>query len=307
MAANNFLKNNKQSPGARGWQSWMTGTPEVIELVGGLLVDCPLKLAMPHRTIIVRDETGAELDIKPTRDNSRMARQLDTINAALIGTDVRSHDGRNLASPVARIFNQTQSRGGRCYGQGANWQNERKEDRSRIAIDGEGVVELDFSSLHPAMLYAETSAPLPHDCYDIRSWPRGLVKRAMLTTINAPTIYKARWSIANCPDMLAYQPGIGPAAEQDRLRLASALMDDIKRVHAPIAHLFHCDAGARLMRKDSDMAVAVMLDLERQGIVALPVHDSFLVQRSKRDELEAAMMAAAHRYGLANIRIKQSA
>ncbi len=32
-----------------------------------------------------------------------------------------------------------------------------------------------------------------------------------------------------------------------------------------------------------------------KGIVVLPVHDSFLVPASKRDDLEAAMIEAAHR------------
>ena len=49
------------------------------------------------------------------------------------------------------------------------------------------------------------------------------------------------------------------------------------------------------MRIDSDMAEAVMtLLILRKGIVTLPVHDSFLVPASKRDELEAAVMQAAY-------------
>ena len=51
-----------------------------------------------------------------------------------------------------------------------------------------------------------------------------------------------------------------------------------------------------LMRIDSAIVEAVMkyLMLEK-GIVVLPVHDSFLVPASKRDDLEAAMIEAAHR------------
>jgi hypothetical protein len=57
---------------------------------------------------------------------------------------------------------------------------------------------------------------------------------------------------------------------QEALRAASKLIADIKRVHAPIAHLFHKGMGLELQRRDSDMAVKVMLILRQAGIAVLP-------------------------------------
>ena len=51
----------------------------------------------------------------------------------------------------------------------------------------------------------------------------------------------------------------------------------MKAKHADIAHAFGSDAGARLMRKDSDLAEQVVLDMIRQGVVPLSVHDSYIV------------------------------
>ncbi|EYD70513.1 hypothetical protein Lokhon_03146 [Limimaricola hongkongensis DSM 17492] len=50
------------------------------------------------------------------------------------------------------------------------------------------------------------------------------------------------------------------------------------------------------MRDDSDMAEIVMTEMTlRKGIIALPIHDSFLVPVSKRADLEEAMIDAAHK------------
>jgi len=46
------------------------------------------------------------------------------------------------------------------------------------------------------------------------------------------------------------------------------------------------------MRQDSDMANQIMLGLARRGIVALPVHDSFLVKARHADQLREAMVSA---------------
>lgn len=103
--------------------------------------------------------------------------------------------------------------------------------------------------------------------------------------------------------MAAYaEPG-----STDALRKARSLIEAIKSRHARIAHTFHSDAGARLMRIDSDMAEAVLVRLIiGQGIETLPVHDSFIVQASKRDLLEAAMVAAAWDVAKATVEIRIS-
>jgi hypothetical protein len=186
------------------------------------------------------------------------------------------------------------SRNGRIYAMGASWQNMKAEARRSLTIGGEKVVELDYRNLHPAILYAEAGAPLPADCYTIDGWPRKLVKVAVLTLINASTIHKARHSIAHSAPMaeLVEQGG------QEALRRADALIRDIKRAHHPIAGAFHSDAGARLMLVDAEMAVTVMHLMLAQGVVVLPVHDSFLVPASQADRLEDAMLEAAHEVGL---------
>ena len=51
------------------------------------------------------------------------------------------------------------------------------------------------------------------------------------------------------------------------------------------------------MTIDAAIAETVMLTMLVRGIVVLPLHDSFLVPASKRDELEDEMLEAAHKAG----------
>lgn len=182
---------------------------------------------------------------------------------------------------------------------GPSWQNMKAEERGRITIDGERVAEIDYRSLHPAILYAVAGAPMPSDCYALDGWPRPLVKVATLILINASTEARARKAIANQQPMEA----LAPLGTQEAFRKADALIQAIKMLHRPIASAFHSDAGAWLMAIDSDIAATVMSILLAQGIVVLPVHDSFLVQASKAPQLEAAMMEAAHRAGLYTLQV----
>lgn len=284
-----LVEHAKCPPGCRGWQSAIRATPELRGIHAGIIGGERLVLAKPAEVILLRDDKGKLLDYRETRDLDRMRRRIERFNEAIMGGDLDT----SIAAPLARIFNKDMTRGGRFYAMGASWQNVKAEARKSLTIGGEPVVELDYHTLHPAILYAEAGKPMPTDCYALDGWPRKLVKVAMLTLINAPTIHQARHSIAHNDRMADLaEPG-----SQEALAKADQLIKDIKRLHRPIAHAFHSDAGARLMNIDAALAEAVMNIMLAQGTVVLPVHDSFLVPTSKRDDLEAAMLDAAHRAG----------
>lgn len=294
-----WIEHARQAPGGRQWQSAMRGAPSLLLEIGNLLTTRPdLPLLLPNANICLRDADGKPLDLPRNRVVSRMSRTVASINEALLSTNVRTENGGRLSSPVVRIFNQDFLRGGRFYASGTSWQNIDKEQRKRVTIDNEEVAELDFAALHPAILYAEADAPLPEDCYSIGNWSRVLAKLAVLVLINAPSLASARLAIAHRPEMLETVED-----HQMALRTASRLIDDVRNFHRPIAHAFHSDAGARLMRKDSEIAKDVMITLLAQGIVALPVHDSFLVPASKVEMLEVAMLEAANKAGLRHARV----
>jgi hypothetical protein len=118
------------------------------------------------------------------------------------------------------------------------------------------------------------------DPYDLADWPRKQVKIAMLIAINAPTEIGAIRAIA------LHVFGAPYKAETAKAR---ALLRAIKAKHVDIAHAFGSDAGARLMRKDSDITEQIMLDMIQQGVVPLSIHDSYIVSADQAGKLEEAM------------------
>ncbi|MCA1777580.1 MAG: hypothetical protein LC676_18810 [Loktanella sp.] len=289
LAELGLIEHHKCHPGFRGWQSAIRATDELRGICNAIVGGHRLTLAKPAEVVLLRSEKGQLIDYNETRDIDRMRRKIERFNEAIMGGDI-DHE---IVAPLARIFNKDLTRGGRFYAMGASWQNVKAEARKSLTIGGESVVELDYCTMHPAILYAEAGANMPSDCYEISGWPRKLVKVAMLTLINAPTKQKARLSIAH-NELMADRAELG---SQEAMRLASELIDDIKRLHKPIAKSFHSDAGARLMGIDATMAETVMSIMLAQGIVVLPVHDSFLVPASQAEKLEDAMLQAAHKAG----------
>jgi hypothetical protein len=270
-------------PGRRGFQSTLEALPETLAFVRSVIRNSGgLTPLPPLQEIILRDERKAHKAFPRDAGLSRMCKAVQKINEGLISARI---DGAPVGL-MMRIFNENLSRGGRFYSAGGGWQSMKQDMRSQIQIGGEPVVEIDYKAIHPAMLYAGVGASMPRDCYDLAPWPRSLVKKALLVMLNARNEGQARAAILHSKEMEEIE---------DRPASVRKLMADIKRFHAPIASYFHSDAGAWLMRKDSDLAQMVMLSMLNKGVVILPVHDSFLVPASKADELEKVMLEESER------------
>lgn len=295
----------RQGPGGLGWQSAFSAKPHLVATVQRLIFGGPrLRLVSPTRLTLLRDANGIPMTFQETRKIQRQERRTSTFNEVITKADIRlageTDNALTLGGHMVRIFNEDFKRGGRFYAAGRNWQNCPSEDRTRLQIDGERIVELDYSAFHPSLLYAEIGAAPPADCYDIDGWSRDLVKVAVLVMINAATWREAVGAIAASEEMKVCEK-VGPEARAE----AARLIRDIKRAHKPIADLFNTSAGLRLMRTDADLAEAIMKEMiVDRGIVTLPVHDSFIVPASKQADLEAAMEAAPGRFGLPRLRFK---
>lgn len=60
------------------------------------------------------------------------------------------------AQQYKRVYSDSLSYGGRFYNVAGGVQTMKQEDRKRLMINGEKVVELDFKALHPSILYEKT-------------------------------------------------------------------------------------------------------------------------------------------------------
>jgi hypothetical protein len=191
---------------------------------------------------------------------------------------------------LRRIFSKGRiDRGGRLFG--GWWQTIPKDYRRYVSINGRPTVEVDFSEMHPSMLYILDGQGAPQNIYDL-----GIIY----------------------PNEVPYDPNVQPHKARRKVikRFLNALINDEREQHKlsktgsrqlklshqqlkellltkhpVIAKAIGTDTGSYLQYLDSRIACGVMLRLMDQGIVALPVHDSFLVQREFESELITAMQA----------------
>ena len=177
-----------------------------------------------------------------------------------------------------RSFLNTEfNRGGRFYG--GWWQIIPKLFRSHILIDDKKTVELDYSGLHPAFLYAQEQHQVPDDPYDVGLSldHRDIVKRAFNAMLNAEK------ELERAPQKLKIsQTGITWKELSNRLL----------ELHRPVQHHFYTGVGTYLQFRDSQIAERIMLRFikEKSGAVVLPVHDSFIVHHGYETELQEMMI-----------------
>jgi hypothetical protein len=174
-----------------------------------------------------------------------------------------------------KFTNGTFDYGGRMYG--GWWINTPKVLRGKIRINGEPTVELDFAGCAIRMLYHERGLDCPGDPYWLApiaqfEKEKGLkaghfrnnIKLMTQALINAS--HGSKLEMIPLPEPMSFIKNFG--------RIEVRRM--IEQKHALIADAYFSNAAGRLQRKDSDIALSVITDLKRIGVVALPIHDSFI-------------------------------
>jgi hypothetical protein len=77
---------------------------------------------------------------------------------------------------------------------------------------------------------------------------------------------------------------------------AKKIGEAVTQAHPDIAHLFGQGTGLHLMFIESEIIVRTLLSLKKEGVVALPVHDSVVVGRSHERRAHDAMHDASEAY-----------
>jgi hypothetical protein len=295
-----------------GWNTKVRGTDKLITLLTGTYC-----LKLPHVEIapekpglILKNSDNKEIPFKPTAITCKYEDNLAIINRRLsrswIDLNILDSEWETLKDRIAktkkpddvkvldltrrrlyRVFNNSSfEAGGRFYG--GWWQRLPKEYRKHVTIDGKATIEIDYSGLHPAILYAEAGAEIPDDPYDpcgigLPSSAREAVKKAMLVLLNAGGT-------------------ISHETKREIKEATGLAWDEIQRrlieKHQPIASSLNSGAWSRLQFADSQLAEAVMLKFSEWRAPCLPVHDSFIVHHGYRADLQTLMEEAfKERYG----------
>ena len=228
-----------------------------------------------RRTEYVRGK-NKKFAIKPTDEQLELnSALLAATNQTLSAYDdfmatVATTIGSTLVHPsqlsLTRIFSKASfNHGGRLF---APIQNYTKQTRKHFYLNGEPTIEIDYSSIHPYMLYHGKGLEFDgDDPYAIEGFDRDAVKVAFNVMLNTKAV-GANKSAAKA---------ISNALSCDE-EVAETLEAAIQVLHSPIAHHFNTGIGLTLQRRDSDIALLVINtfvnELKRPIIC---VHDSFIV------------------------------
>lgn len=197
-------------------------------------------------------------------------------------------DGKTLSTDLRQIFSGDWNKGGRLYGSKNSYQSIKSADRSRVLINGSATVELDYSCSHLNILYAYVGLQAPEDCYSF--FPdRKLAKKALLIALNAKSVKAA--ALALTKEWNAAHPSRTITEAQ-----AKVVIDAAIEAHTPIKQYICSGIGSGLQRIDSELALNIISQCKQQGIVALPIHDSFIVAQKNEDKLKKIMQDEYSRY-----------
>jgi hypothetical protein len=292
-----LFEHNKVKPSSNNvMQSTFRATPLLLEKVNITALRFE-----PTESVLLRDASKKLIEYRETANTSSMRKNIRIFNEAIQNTDIgidfdgvvfdgdlgicQSEDGNNVylnlhRTSLYRVFNKEKwNLGGRFYG--GWWQGVPSAHRIHLSLNGYPTVEEDYPELHPRLLYHLEGIPIPDEIYEFDGWERKLGKLAFNILLNADTYQKAVGAISN--EIIMFS---GP--ENARAR-AIELVDAVKARHKAIAHHFHTGIGRNLQFIDSQMAEKIMLKLLKRGVVALPVHDSFIVKDSDSPLLREEM------------------
>ena len=191
---------------------------------------------------------------------------------------------------VRRIFNYGDwNLGGRFYG--GWWQRVSEEWRSRIRIWNYPVSEIDYKGLHINLLYRRLGInyqgdPYLLDTYEHTDSMRMLLKQVLLCSINAINKTEAIQAINK---EINFNLDEYYWVRDESLNI-SELVDALANKHPSISEQFFFKSqGIKLQNLDSMIAEKIIIHFTRLEIPVLCVHDSFVIQADKTDDLKIAM------------------
>ncbi|MGF7170300.1 hypothetical protein FHS91_001977 [Sphingobium xanthum] len=258
---------------------------------------------------------GKFLDFTPTEDTHHWTALLESYNTFLVQQDIRlaltgaeaaawakhaeaNRDGQEphvyrpelFRTDLYRVFNNGNfDEGGRLYG--GWWIDAPKSLRSKITINGQPTTELDYSGCALRMLYHERGIEYLDDPYRLAEIAAYEARKGLRANHFREAIKKITQALINDgsdgkPERIPLSNGLSFWPDFSRKQVRQMIEDK----HAPIADAFGTGIGLRLQRKDSDLALAIIINLMEQGIVALPIHDSFVTMTDKSDHLKKEMI-----------------
>jgi hypothetical protein len=190
---------------------------------------------------------------------------------------------------LQRIFNDgTFDHGGRLFG--AWYQYVPAWLRRRILINDCSTIELDYSGMSLRMLHHLVGNDYQEDPYAIAELETYAARTGHRRTYFRNSIKKLVQAMLNnedgdChPEMIRLEESFRPKYTRKQVR------DMILERHESVNELFGSGMGKALQRVEADIALDVIVSLMEEGILCLPIHDSFIVIETHEERLHDQMI-----------------
>ena len=276
--------------------------------------------------IIRNRETKELMSTRGHKGFKDIKSEVRNMNNSLEGADI-TFDGKPIADVAyRRIFSGDLDKGGRLYTLGGGVQLLPQHIRaSSLRIDGEAVVELDYSAIHPSICYQQMYNNDGFNIYDVMGtefspydadlsfvkvdeklkdqWEtltgkkhnprRSLAKLGILIGMNSDDMNSAAWTLGNKVKLDREKE----VEDQEFYALVGKtdygkVLEAVRSHNDFIRDMFFNDGGIMLQNIDSKIMMNIVGAMGEKGHAVLAYHDSVLVKESAEDDLREAMFTA---------------
>lgn len=259
-----------------------------------------------HNTQSVVMRTTDNDTIPPTIP-AELISQVDDYNDSILHSVIKLYGEPIPLLQYKRVFNGSLAHGGRLYAVGGNIQTMPSKHRlAGLTINDNPVVELDYSSNHPSILYERlgvkreplfdiygcdiSNCVVLNDAYsedEHKAVMRTIVKKGMLCAINSCEEREAVAALGYFFHKSRYEE-LSPVVSIRSVEVFRKIIEH----NSGISSFFYKRVGLELQKVDSDIALRVIDKLQQIGATTLCWHDSFVVERGYCDSLYTAMSEA---------------
>jgi hypothetical protein len=193
--------------------------------------------------------------------------------------------------PMYRVFNNSSfKQGGRFYG--GEFQRISKINRKKLKINGNEIVELDFSCLHINLLYDQEKIKYKEDAYEIgykREHSRKIIKFILITMLNSSSKKDALSAVRYHLNRSGYNKSVNIE------KIVELLLEKHSRISK---YFFKKRNGLALQYKESLVAEHIIKNFiySKKPKVILPIHDGFICEKRYEKKLERVMKQAYKKF-----------
>jgi hypothetical protein len=251
--------------------------------------------------ISLKDSKDNEIKVINSKTTNPIRKRLERYNNLILSSDIelpidkidykkRKSTGFANRTYTKHYLDRSYKSGGKYYS--PCWQNLSKELRKEIKINGQETVELDFNAMHLHLLYCKVNKKLTNyipegtDAYQLPNRNRKIVKTSFTCCINN-----------NCNKDNVNQV-VGPKVAQKFPEIFVKntsyrdILEELGSHHPEVSQFFYAQIGNEVSNMESKVSDYIIGKLSRKNILALNIHDSFIVSIPYKDILLNTMIDA---------------